>query len=69
LPRDEAEFDAGATRKLAEALKRRGVADDVLQDALAEIQKASRPAARRYSKSDSICIGHRSAGAARCGDY
>jgi hypothetical protein len=41
LRRDEAEFDAGATQKLTEALKRRGVADDVLQDALAEIQKAS----------------------------
>ncbi len=41
LRRDEAEFDAVATQKLTEALKRRGVADDVLQDALAEIQRTS----------------------------
>lgn len=41
LRRDEAEFDAGALQKLAEALKRRGVADEVLQEAIREIEKAS----------------------------
>ena len=39
LRRDEAEFDHYTARKLAEALKRRGVADDVLRDALSEVQQ------------------------------
>ena len=38
LRRDEAEYDQYTARKLAEALKRRGVAEDVLRDALAEVQ-------------------------------
>lgn len=38
LRRDEAEFDQYTARKLAEALKRRGVAEDVLRDALSEVQ-------------------------------
>ena len=38
LRRDEAEFDQYTARKLAEALKRRGVAEDVLRDALSELQ-------------------------------
>lgn len=37
LRRDEAEYDQYTARKLAEALKRRGVAEDVLRDALAEV--------------------------------
>jgi hypothetical protein len=41
LRRDEAEFDQQATRRLAEALKRRGVAESLLADALAEIQHAT----------------------------
>src|SRR5258705_48606 len=37
LRRDEAQFDQYTARKLAEALKRRGVAEKVLQEAMAEI--------------------------------
>lgn len=39
LRRDEAEFDQYTARKLAEALKRRGVAEDVLRAALSEVQE------------------------------
>ena len=38
LRRDEAEYDQYTARKLAEALKRRGVAEEVLRDALAEVE-------------------------------
>jgi hypothetical protein len=38
LRRDEAEFDQQAARKLAEALKRRGVAESILEEALAEVR-------------------------------
>src|SRR4030088_2702291 len=38
LRRDEAEFDQHSARRLAEALKRRGVAESLLADALAEFQ-------------------------------
>lgn len=38
--RDEAEFDQHTARKLAEALKRRGVAESLLEEALAEVQHA-----------------------------
>ena len=38
LRRDEAEFDQYTARKLAEALKRRGVSEDVLRDAMSEVQ-------------------------------
>jgi hypothetical protein len=41
LRRDEAEFDQYTARKLADALKRRGVAEDVLRDALSEVQRSS----------------------------
>jgi len=41
LRRDEAEFDQQTARKLTEALKRRGISESVLQEALAEIQRAS----------------------------
>jgi hypothetical protein len=41
LRRDEAQFDQYTARKLAEALKRRGVAERVLEEALAEIAHAS----------------------------
>lgn len=41
LRRDEAEFDQQTTRRLAEALRRRGVAESLLADALAEIQHAT----------------------------
>jgi predicted DNA binding CopG/RHH family protein len=41
LRRDEAELDQQTTRRLAEALKRRGVAESLLADALAEIQHAT----------------------------
>jgi hypothetical protein len=37
LRRDEVQFDQHTARKLAEALKRRGVAERVLQEAMAEI--------------------------------
>jgi predicted NAD/FAD-binding protein len=37
LHRDEAQFDQYTARKLADALKRRGVAEKVLQEAMAEI--------------------------------
>ena len=40
LRRDEAEFDQSTARKLAEALKRRGVSERVLEEALAEAQQA-----------------------------
>jgi hypothetical protein len=38
LRRDEAEFDQLAARKLAAVLKRRGVAESLLEEALAEVQ-------------------------------
>jgi hypothetical protein len=38
LRRDEAEFDQQSARKLAEALKRRGVPESVVNEALAEVQ-------------------------------
>ena len=38
LRRDEAEYDQYSARKLADALKRRGVAEEVLRDALAEVE-------------------------------
>ncbi len=41
LRRDEAEFDQQTARRLVEALKRRGVAESLLADALAEIQRAT----------------------------
>jgi hypothetical protein len=41
LRRDEAEFDQHTARKLAEALKRRGVAESLLEEALAEVQHAT----------------------------
>jgi hypothetical protein len=41
LRRDEAQFDQHSVRKLADALKRRGVAEKVLQDAMAEIAQIS----------------------------
>lgn len=41
LRRDEAAYDQYTARKLAEALKRRGVAEDVLRDALAEVQHSN----------------------------
>lgn len=37
LRRDEAQFDQYTARRLADALKRRGVADRVLQEAMKEI--------------------------------
>ena len=40
LRRDEAEFDQQPTRRLAEALKRRGVSERVLEEALAEVQSS-----------------------------
>jgi hypothetical protein len=40
LRRDEAEFDQQTARKLAEALRRRGVAESLLQEALAEVRHA-----------------------------
>jgi hypothetical protein len=42
LRRDEAEYDRYTVRKLAEALKRRGVAEDVLRDALVEVEHGHR---------------------------
>ena len=41
LRRDEAEFDQHTARKLTEALKRRGVAESLLEEALAEVQLAT----------------------------
>ncbi len=41
LRRDEAQFDQYTARRLADALKRRGVAEQVLEEALAEIARAS----------------------------
>jgi predicted DNA binding CopG/RHH family protein len=41
LRRDEVEFDQHTARKLADALKRRGVAESVLAEALAEVQHAT----------------------------
>jgi hypothetical protein len=41
LRRDEVQFDQHTARKLAEALKRRGVAEKVLQEAMAEIASDS----------------------------
>ncbi len=41
LRRDEAEFEQQTARKLAEALKRRGVSETLLQEALAEVQAAT----------------------------
>jgi hypothetical protein len=38
LRRDEAEFDQQSARKLAEALKRRGVPESIVNEALAEVQ-------------------------------
>jgi len=40
LRRDEAQFDQQTARGLAEALKRRGVAEKVLAEAMAEIAQA-----------------------------
>jgi hypothetical protein len=37
LRRDEIELDRHATHKLVDALKRRGVSENLLQDALAEV--------------------------------
>jgi hypothetical protein len=41
LRRDEAQFDQYTAQKLADALKRRGVAEGVLREALDEIRNAS----------------------------
>jgi hypothetical protein len=41
LRRDEAQLDLQTARRLTEALKRRGVADRVLEEALAEISHAT----------------------------
>jgi hypothetical protein len=41
LRRDEAQFDQQSAQKLAAALKRRGVSEGVLKEALAEIQHAA----------------------------
>jgi hypothetical protein len=41
LRRDEAQFDLQTARRLTEALKRRGVAERVLEEALAEISHAT----------------------------
>jgi len=41
LRRDEAQFDLRTARRLTEALKRRGVAERVLEEALAEISHAT----------------------------
>jgi hypothetical protein len=42
LRRDEVEFERETARKFADALKRRGVAESLLEEALAEVQHASR---------------------------
>jgi hypothetical protein len=41
LRRDEAELEQQTARKLTEALKRRGVSERLLQEALAEVQHAT----------------------------
>lgn len=41
LRRDEADFDQQTARKLTEALKRRGVSESLLQEALDEVQHAT----------------------------
>jgi hypothetical protein len=41
LRRDEVQLDLHTAEELAEALKRRGVADRVLKEALAEIRKSA----------------------------
>jgi hypothetical protein len=41
LRRDEAEFEQQTARKLTDALKRRGVPESLLQEALAEVQHAT----------------------------
>jgi hypothetical protein len=41
LRRDEADMEQQTARRFAEALKRRGVAESLLQEALAEVQHAS----------------------------
>jgi hypothetical protein len=41
LRRDEAQFDQHTAQKLAAALKRLGVSEGVLQEALAEVQRAA----------------------------
>jgi hypothetical protein len=41
LRRDEAQIDQFTARQLADALKRRGVAEKVLQDAMKEIAQSS----------------------------
>jgi predicted DNA binding CopG/RHH family protein len=41
LRRDEVQFDQHTARKLAEALRQRGVAEKVLQEAMAEIASDS----------------------------
>ena len=38
LRRDEAEYDQYSARKLVDALKRRGVAEELLRDALGEVE-------------------------------
>ena len=40
LRRDEVQFDQNTARRLAEALKRRGVADKVLQEAMKEVAES-----------------------------
>lgn len=40
LRRDEAQFDQHTAQRLAEALKRRGVAERILQEALDEVRRA-----------------------------
>lgn len=41
LRRDQAEFEQQTARKLADALKRRGVPESLLQEALGEVQHAT----------------------------
>jgi hypothetical protein len=41
LRRDEAEFEQQTARKLADALKRRGVPESLLEEALAEVRHAT----------------------------
>ena len=40
LRRDEAEYDQYSARKLVDALKRRGVAEELLRDALGEVARS-----------------------------